>query len=135
MRGSFFLTVFLMLAAACQKDGPAQCGCPAGGALAATIELGCPAVSTTVLPGGACSIMDQGNPSDILVSAGDDGGQCQVEITFENGGTSTVGFQVTPEWLPCGSDPHGCGQAIVITPMFVQVGACRDGGVDGAVSD
>jgi hypothetical protein len=54
---------------------------------------------------------------------------------FANGTTSSTDITFASQWLPCGSEPHGCGEGVTATPSLVTVGnQCVDSGVD-AVAD
>jgi hypothetical protein len=111
----------------CGQKAQGQCYCPAGGSLSATIALACPASNATVTATGQCSAT-QTSPQLVAVTAGDAGGTCQVTVTGADGATSSTAFQVDSTWLACGSDPHGCGQAISLSPGYVEAGvACETG--------
>jgi hypothetical protein len=52
-----------------------------------------------------------------------------------NGSTSSTDITMTSQWLPCGSDPDGCGQGAVAAPSMITLDApCGDSGVDAASS-
>jgi hypothetical protein len=124
----------LLLVVGCDHDAN-QCACPASGQLSATIALACPVPTATIAATGPCSA-SLASPEFVLVTAREADGACQVEVTAPDGSTASVTFQVSSTWLACGSDPHGCGQAIAVTPGYVNAGApCEGGGPDGGTTD
>ena len=122
---------------ACHGVDADRCNCPPAGVGEATIELSCvpaaePVVTTT--GDGDCTV-GRPDPRTIYVVS-DVPGTCHVELAFANGTTSSTDITMTSQWLPCGSDPHGCGQGAVATPSTVTLDApCGDSGVDAASSD
>jgi hypothetical protein len=46
-----------------------------------------------------------------------DPGICHVELRYEDGSSFAADVTFTAEWLPCGSDPHGCGEFIHSTGL------------------
>ena len=96
---------------ACQGGSDNTCNCGASG-------------------GGA-----QNGPETMLVES-TDAGTCSLMLTFASGATSSVDISFTSIWLPCGSDPKGCGQGLVGTPSVVPLGKqCVDSGADAGASD
>jgi hypothetical protein len=123
--GSCLSAALWIAVVGCDHDAE-QCGCGASGQFSATIALACPAPSASIVAMGPCSA-SQSSPGFVLVTAGDAGGTCQVEVTAAGGSTVSESFQVTSDWLPCGSDPHGCGLALLVTPGLVDAGMPCDG--------
>jgi hypothetical protein len=127
------MTVAVNGIVACQhQDSKEECACPAGGAT--LIQLACgpmaaPVVNTT----GACTAA-QGTDTVVVTNA--DAGACTVELTFGSGATSSVTIDAAYQWEPCGSDPHGCGQVLVVAPsnVSIEVG-CSDSGSDVGPSE
>jgi hypothetical protein len=93
-----------------------------------------------MIPDGAgCAAL--GYSQDISVMA-TGAGTCHVEVTFENGATSSVDLDFTSRWFGCGSDPQGCGEGFVATatdggPTFVVSvpGAVCASGLDAGAPD
>jgi len=124
------VTAVLAALAACNGGGGgggAECNCPDNVGVA-TIEL-CGAIGSAVAdPDGACSVQQA---SGRLYVQSDVAGTCHVEVTFATGTVSTDIVMTTGSWLSCGSDPHGCGQAIVATPSTVMLGPCGEADAGG----
>ncbi len=128
-------------AGGCSDIFAGQCNCPAPVHFA-VIHLGCvpmepPVVKTT----GPCSVCvpSQCGPTDNSQNinlTSDSAGTCHVELIFGSGATSSVDLDFMSQWLGCGSDPHGCGQAIVAATTTVPVPepTC-DAGLDAEPSD
>jgi hypothetical protein len=117
----------LVALAACSDDpfGPQDvCNCPLDVGLV-TIDL-CGAIdSFSADPDGTCDVQ-QSTASLQLIS--DVPGTCHVEVTFATGATASTDVTFTSSWLPCGSDPHGCGQAVSGTPALSSLGPCAEAG-------
>jgi hypothetical protein len=137
-RWCFPAALLYLALGACHVDAD-QCNCPPAGVGEATIELSCvpaaaPVVTTT--GDGDCTV-GRPDPRTIYVVIHVPG-TCHVELAFANGTTSSTDITMTSQsqWLPCGSDPHGCGQGAVASPSLITLGApCGDSGVDAASSD
>ena len=111
-----------------------MCNCPAGGG-ETTIQLPCGTTDAPVVKTiGACTVAQPGPQTLYVVS--DVAGTCHVELTLASGATSSTAIEFVSDWLPCGSDPHGCGQGVTATPSRVPIGnQCADAGVDAGSSD
>jgi hypothetical protein len=119
---------------ACQGGSDNTCNCGASGG-GATIRLPCGTTEPpTVKVTGGCTTAQNG-PETMLVES-TDAGTCSLMLTFASGATSSVDISFTSIWLPCGSDPKGCGQGLVGTPSVVPLGKqCVDSGADAGASD
>jgi len=122
----------------CQSSGPSQSGgCHCGVVEGqASILLPCGTTeSPSVMTTGRCIAGFVSAQTVVLTSSA--AGTCHIELTFAGGGTSAADIDFVSEWLPCGDDPHGCGQGIVATSHSVSVGPqCVESGVDsGPVDD
>jgi hypothetical protein len=124
--GASLCAALSIAAIGCDHDTP-QCGCPASGTFPATIALACPDPSASIVATGPCSA-SQTSPEFVLVTPVDASGTCQVEVTGAAGSTVSATFQVTSFWNGCGSDPHGCGHVVTVTPQYVDdAGTLCDG--------
>jgi hypothetical protein len=61
-------------------------------------------------------------------------GACHVNLTFANGSTYSTDVEFSGQWLPCGPNPHGCGEKITPAgpgfPVILTTGnQCEDAGV------
>ncbi len=124
-----------VVVAACNQGSSASDMCDCGtGNDGVSFQLACiPASPPVVTITGPCVIGPSG-PGTIAVS-GNVVGTCHVDMTFVNGGTFSTDLSITSEWLACGSDPHGCGQVIVVTPSEVPVAnQCNDSVADAGSS-
>ena len=119
-----------LLAFACgSSEAVGVCRCPAA-RRGVTIELGCvptaqPIVRTaadcfvcfadgSTPEGGHCAASLA--PSELTLSR-TDAGTCHLDVTFADGATSSLEVEFISQWRPCGSDPHGCGEALIpVTP-------------------
>jgi hypothetical protein len=89
------------------------CNCPAGTVVPQImIRLPC---GVTTLPtltlSGVCAGTG-GEQEGSLTFGSYSTGTCQVELTFADGSMQSTTVEFDGEWLPCGSDPHGCGQTV-----------------------
>ena len=124
------LAAVLAVLAACSDDplGPADtCNCPSGVGFV-TIDL-CGAIESFAAdPDGTCDVQ-QATAS--LEVTSDVPGTCHLEVTFATGATASTDISFTSSWMPCGSDPHGCGQTVTGTPALSSLGPCGEGGTPG----
>ena len=107
-----------------------NCNCPTGNNTA-VLELQCTQpVPPDVQVVGACTV--QSSPLNIFITSTGPG-TCQVAVTFSNGTAYSMSVTVSDTWFACGSDPHGCGQQLIVSPASVSVGnECMDAGNDAA---
>jgi hypothetical protein len=123
----------LVCLVACQDKGSQeQCNCgTAPGITTMLLTCASPGPSGTQVT-GACAVSGAGQ-GYINVTGDEDGGTCHVEIDFEGGAAFSTDITFAATWLPCGSDPHGCGPGVIATPDRISVGSqCSgDAGLDG----
>jgi hypothetical protein len=92
------------------------------------LPWGANAQSVTV-SGSGCTVAQTG-PESIAVDS-TVAGTCHVQWSAAGGATASTDVAFSSVWLPCGSDPHGCGQVVVGPSSVVQLGdggQCVDGG-------
>jgi hypothetical protein len=120
-------SLLVMAAMACNKDD--KCACPERSPTA-LIAMACPlSTPPTVVASGSCTVQAQGTEELVTPDSRTSASSCQVALTFADGTTATVSIAYGQEWLACGSDPHGCGQALVPTPAMTTLSnECADGG-------
>jgi hypothetical protein len=106
-----------------------QCNCPAGNAQA-TIHVACGAIASYSVESDDDCSPGQPNPGTLSVDSSFPG-TCRVLVTLSNGATLSTDVTFTPVWEPCGSDPHGCGQGVTVSPAEITLGLCGDAGNDG----
>jgi hypothetical protein len=74
----------------------------------------------------------EASTQQILIT-GNAAGSCHLTLMFVGGSTYEADIQIMSEWLPCGSDPHGCGQTFVASPPTLVANAeCMDSGIQDA---
>ncbi|HEY6463557.1 MAG TPA: hypothetical protein VIY73_25490 [Polyangiaceae bacterium] len=118
------------IVAACNDGEPSpQCSCGAGNAQA-TIHVACGTVATYSAESDADCSLGQSSPGTLDVESAFPG-TCRVLVTLSNGATLSTDVTFTPVWEPCGSDPHGCGQGVTVSPQEIELGVCGDAGSDG----
>jgi len=85
---------------------------------------------------GPCSAVQNGaDVIGVLFNSLTATGTCQVTLAFANGSMSSVTIQASLQWEPCGSDPHGCGELLILTPDEPTVDNCLDSGADAAATE
>ena len=72
----------------------------------------CPVVLAdgSIPEGAQCAVSHFSQDITLAVTGA---GTCHVELIFRSGATSSVDLDFTSQWIACGSDPHGCGEAFV----------------------
>ena len=53
-------------------------------------------------------------------------------ITFANGFTYRGSVTITGQWEACNSDPHGCGEYLMLSTNVLLIDACGDAGLYGS---
>jgi hypothetical protein len=136
LRACLAATTFLLAICACHGSTSDNCGCPASGN-GIQIQLLCAVVDAPVVQTtGPCSAIQSGaNEISVQFNSPTTAATCQVALAFANGSMSSVTIQASLQWEPCGSDPHGCGQVLVLTPGEPTVDNCPDSGVDAAATE
>ena len=115
-----------------------DCSCPSypqSPQVAIELPCGTPARPTVALS-GVCAGSEE-EQDDRLVFGSNTAGTCHVALTFANGSTYAKDVEFSQGWLPCGSDPHGCGSYVVATGLpeegpfqeLVTGASCADAGV------
>jgi hypothetical protein len=114
-------------------DNSDKCNCP-GTSASVTIDPPCNSNGALSTTGVGCTVLQSGSGSQMVAT--DTAGTCDVTWTAADGASFTANVVFTSAWVPCGSDPHGCGQAAVAVQSVVQIGsACGDSGSDVGPSD
>ncbi len=92
-----------------------------------TVDIGCaPAEPPVLKTTGPCTAtVGTGQGAHVITLASNDAGICHMDMTLGNGVTSSVDEDFVSIWRPLGSDPHGCGQALV--PFAADGGPCSNG--------
>jgi hypothetical protein len=136
LRACLAAATVLLAICACHGSTSNNCGCPAG-ANGVQIQLLCPLVEVPVIQTtGPCSAFQSGADTiSFLFNGPKTVGTCQVTLAFANGSMASVTIQSSLEWFACGSDPHGCGQLLIVTPSEPTVDTCFDSGVDAAATE
>jgi hypothetical protein len=102
------------------------CHCPEETAGATVVRIQCAEiVSYDLQAGHGCGLSLQ-NPVTLLVASGA-AQTCRVELTLSNGTTHAVDATFYARWLPCGSDPQGCGLAVEASPPEINLVECDTG--------
>jgi hypothetical protein len=117
---------------------PTMCHCPIILAGSAVLQLPCGTIvspDVRIVSGPCNAKTPMGEQMIELLSS--NAGTCRVELTFAGGTKSSVDINYTSgPWMPCGSDPHGCGQSTFAKQPMVQIGEqCADAGADSGASD
>lgn len=109
---------------ACRADAPAAgCACGLGGGAVVNLECGVSDASPTASAG--CQVASQ--PGGRLAVTTSSPGTCHVQWASADGTPMATDVSFSEGWLACGSDPQGCGQALVGPAPTIDV-LC-DGGV------
>ena len=86
------------------------------------VQLACPSPDVSIQTSGVCSLAPRTDDTYVEILS-DVAGTCHVEFSFPDAAPVSLDLQFTSGWLACGSDPHGCGLAIGVSPTNAQVGA------------
>lgn len=104
----------------------------------ATLELPCAAPESPQarIVEGACYVAsDASTKAEPVALASDEAGLCRVELSFADGNTFSAQVNFAWEWVPCSSDPHGCGRRLVAKPLRTQIGEpCAEAGAGSRAS-
>jgi hypothetical protein len=103
------------MAVRCAPAGeePPLCGCPCECSYVEPQFLCALAQSPTLALEGPCRVSGETDPSRspvIPLFSGTDAGVCHATLTLPSGAVYSTEVTFTGVWLPCGSDPHGCGE-------------------------
>src|SRR5690242_18730799 len=113
--GGLLGLVFAGGGASC-SDGdrpPNICNCPDRPIPEIAVELPCGQQAAQVTPSGPCRQVEGGDAGTVSLW-GTGAGTCNVKVTFSDGTDMTTSVTIDGQWMPCGDDPHGCGQRLGI---------------------
>lgn len=144
------LAVVIASIVACTADAnnltPAQCGCDAAAVTEGpAVYTRCDVPVTSVRTTGPCSAMAAPQSALVIMNGvayeeivrmlplAD--GVCTLDVTFANGFTYSNSFTITGQWEACGSDPHGCGEYLMLPIYELLIDECGDAGLYAPPSD
>jgi hypothetical protein len=107
--------VFAAVGVSCSDDGGGAniCNCPNMPIPEISVELPCGEQAADVTLSGPC-LEDEGGDAGAVSLYGTGTGTCRVKITLSDGKETTSSVTIDGTWMPCGDDPHGCGQRLGI---------------------
>jgi hypothetical protein len=101
----------------CSDDGGGttqnRCYCPDMAIPEVSVELPCGEQAVDVTLSGPC-LEDEGGDAGTVSLRGTGTGTCSVKVTLSDGTNMTSSVTFDGDWLPCGDDPHGCGQRLQV---------------------